>query len=187
LRLYSIHLLIWLRNSLDIDFDPVTGNMWDTENGSFDNDEINIVQPGFNSGWLKVQGMAPSNFNPDKDLVTFDAKGKYHDPQFVWKQTVGPTTLKFLNSDKLGKQYENTFFTGDVNTGNLYNFKLDADRTGLLLNGALEDKVADTHNELQPVIFGQGFGVITDIQVGAGDGFLYVLTYDGSIYRISTQ
>ena len=183
----KVYYAYGIRNSFGIDFDPVTGNMWDTENGSFDNDEINIVQPGFNSGWLKVQGMAPSNFNPDKDLATFDGKGKYHDPQFVWKQTVGPTALKFLNSDKLGKQYENTFFTGDVNTGNLYNFKLDADRTGLLLNGALEDKVADTHDELQPVIFGQGFGVITDIQVGAGDGFLYVLTYDGSIYRISPQ
>ena len=183
----KVYYAYGIRNSFGIDFDPVTGNMWDTENGSFDNDEINIVQPGFNSGWLKVQGMAPSNFNPDKDLATFDGKGKYHDPQFVWKQTVGPTALKFINSDKLGKQYENTFFTGDVNTGNLYNFKLDADRTGLLLNGALEDKVADTHDELQPVIFGQGFGVITDIQVGAGDGFLYVLTYDGSIYRISPQ
>jgi len=183
----KVYYAYGIRNSFGIDFDPVTGNMWDTENGSFDNDEINIVQPGFNSGWLKVQGMAPSNFNRDIDLVAFDGKGKYHDPQFVWKQTVGPTALKFLNSDKLGKQYENTFFTGDVNTGNLYNFKLDADRTGLLLNGALEDKVADTHDELQPVIFGQGFGVITDIQVGAGDGFLYVLTYDGSIYRISPQ
>jgi aldose sugar dehydrogenase len=183
----KVYYAYGIRNSFGIDFDPVTGNMWDTENGSFDNDEINIVQPGFNSGWLKVQGMAPINFNPDKDLETFDGKGKYHDPQFVWKQTVGPTALKFINSDKLGKQYENTFFTGDVNTGNLYNFKLDADRTGLLLNGALEDKVADTHDELQPVIFGQGFGVITDIQVGVGDGFLYVLTYDGSIYRISPQ
>jgi len=149
----KVYYAYGIRNSFGIDFDPVTGNMWDTENGSFDNDEINIVQLGFNSGWLKVQGMAPSNFNPDKDLATFDGKGKYHDPQFVWKQTVGPTALKFLNSDKLGKQYENTFFTGDVNTGNLYNFKLDADRTGLLLNGALEDKVADTHDELQPVIF----------------------------------
>jgi aldose sugar dehydrogenase len=183
----KVYYAYGIRNSFGIDFDPVTGNMWDTENGSFDNDEINIVQPGFNSGWLMVQGMAASNINPDKDLVSFDGKGKYHDPQFVWKQTVGPTALKFLNSDKLGKQYENTFFTGDVNTGNLYNFRLDTDRTGLLLNGALEDKVADTHNELQPVIFGQGFGVITDIQVGAGDGFLYVLTYDGSIYRISPQ
>jgi len=173
-----------IRNSFGIDFDPVTGNLWDTENGANSDDEINLVQPGFNSGWIKVMAFAPADFEPTHDLVTFNGMGTYHDPQFVWKQTIGPTALKFLNSDKLGKQYENTVFIGDVNTGNLYNFKLDADRTGLLLNGALEDKIADTHDELQSVIFGQGFGVITDIQVGAGDGYLYVLTYDGSIYRI---
>ena len=36
---------------------------------------------------------------------------------------------------------------------------------------------------MQPLIFGQGFGGITDIQVGP-DGYLYVLSYTGSIYRI---
>jgi hypothetical protein len=68
----------------------------------------------------------------------------------------GPTALKFLNSDKPGKQYENTFFTGNVNTGNIQ-FKLNTDRTELLLRGALEDKIGDTHHELRPVIFGQGY------------------------------
>jgi hypothetical protein len=92
-----------------------------------------------------------------------------------------------LNSDKLGNQYENTIFTRDVNTSNLYNFKLNADRNGLQLTGALSDKIADTREELQPIIFGQGFGVITDIKVGAGDGYLYILSYDGSIYRILPQ
>ena len=129
-------------------------------------------------------GFAPTGFEPNQQLVSFDGKGKYHDPQFVWRQTIGPTALKFLNSDKLGKQYENTIFSGDVNTGNLYNFKLSGDRTSLALGGDLSDNVADTRGELQPVIFGQGFGVITDIKVGPGDGYLYVLTYDGSIYRI---
>jgi glucose/arabinose dehydrogenase len=33
------------------------------------------------------------------------------------------------------------------------------------------------------VIFGHGFGTITDIKVGP-DGFLYTLTFDGTIYRI---
>ena len=37
----------------------------------------------------------------------------------------------------------------------IYNFKLNADRTELLLRGALEDKIGDTHHELQLVIFGQ--------------------------------
>src|SRR5919198_3296494 len=40
-----------IRNSFGIDFDPVTGKLWDTENGPTKNDEINLIEPGFNSGW----------------------------------------------------------------------------------------------------------------------------------------
>jgi hypothetical protein len=29
---------------------------------------------------------------------------KYSDPEFVSEQPIGPTALKFLHSDKLGKQ-----------------------------------------------------------------------------------
>ena len=45
-----------LRNSFGIDFDPLTGKLWDTENGDDFGDEINLVEPGFNSVWSKVQG-----------------------------------------------------------------------------------------------------------------------------------
>jgi glucose/arabinose dehydrogenase len=180
-----------IRNSFGIDFDPVTGNLWDTENGPTYGDEINLVKPGFNSGWNQIMGVWQTNGplqgpvveSPDKDLINFDGKGIYRSPEFVWNQTVGPSALKFLNSDKIGKQYQNTMFVGDVNTGNLYNFKLNEDRTGLLLSGALQGKVVNSPNDLKPVIFGNGFGTITDLQVGP-DGFLYVLTFDGTIYRI---
>jgi aldose sugar dehydrogenase len=75
---------------------------------------------------------------------------------------------------------------GDVDNGRLYNSKLDEDRTGLLLDGPLADKVANTPDEIQQggVILGQGFGVITDMQIGPDDGYLYVLTLQGSLYRI---
>jgi glucose/arabinose dehydrogenase len=180
-----------IRNSFGIDFDPVTGNLWDTENGPDYGDEINLVKPGFNSGWNQIMGIwqvsgplpGPVVENPAKDLLNFGGKGVYRSPEFVWNQTVGPSALKFLNSDKLGKQFENTMFVGDVNTGNLYNFKLTADRTGLLLSGPLEGKIAYTMNDLKPVIFGHGFGTITDLEVGP-DGFPYILTFDGTIYRI---
>jgi glucose/arabinose dehydrogenase len=222
-----------VRNSFGMDFDPVTGKLWDTENGPSYGDEINIVDPGFNSGWIKVMGLSKSGSNggngggdsnnsnddnnnnnndatdsssssssssPPHGLVTFNGKGVYQDPEFVWKQPIGTTALKFLNSDKLGTEYQNTIFVGDVDTGNLYNFKLNEDRTSLLLdnNGPLADKVADNPDETDSgsggssssssggggIIFGKGFGVITDIQVGPGDGYLYILNYDGTIYRI---
>ena len=75
---------------------------------------------------------------------------------------------------------------GDVDNGNLYNFKLNEDRTALALEGPLADKIANTPQEFKEggAVLGQGFGVITDIQVGPDDGYLYILTLNGSIYRI---
>jgi aldose sugar dehydrogenase len=180
-----------IRNTFGMDFDPVKGKLWDTENGATYGDEINLVEPGFNSGWHQVQGIwqarggspGPIFQSPD-NLVDFGGNGKYRSPEFTWLPTDGPTALKFLNSDKLGKQYENSMFVGDVNTGNLFNFKLDEERTGLDLSGPLADKVANTPGEMRDNIFGSGFGVITDIQIGPDDGYLYVLTYGGTIYRI---
>jgi glucose/arabinose dehydrogenase len=120
-------------------------------------------------------------------LVDFGGKGKYRAPEFIWFQTVAPTALKFFNSVKLGKQYQNDMFVGDNNNGNLYDFKLNQSRTGLVLNGTLANKIANTPQDTQPVLFASGFGGsggITDLQVGPDDGYLYVLTLAGSIYRI---
>jgi aldose sugar dehydrogenase len=80
-----------IRNSFGIDFDPVTGKLWDTENGPTENDEINLVDKGFDSGWIKVQGLAPDDFSSEQELITFGGKGKYSDPEFVWIQPIGPT------------------------------------------------------------------------------------------------
>ena len=44
-----------------MDFDPITGNLWDTENGPAIADEINLVKQGFNSGWAQIQGYAKDN------------------------------------------------------------------------------------------------------------------------------
>jgi glucose/arabinose dehydrogenase len=94
--------------------------------------------------------------------------------------------LKFLDSDKLGKQYQNDMFVGDFNNGNIYHFYLNIERTKLILNGTLEDTVANTSDELQNIIFAQGFGRITDMEVSP-DGYLYVLSSykgEGTIFRI---
>ena len=191
----NLYYAYGIRNSFGMDFDPVTGKLWDTENGPNYGDEINLVEPGFNSGWAQVQGIwTPKgaienenagllNLHPS-NLVDFGGKGKYKVPEFIWFQTVAPTALKFLNSSKLGKQYQNDLFVGDYNNGNLYHFKLSQNRTALVLSGTLANKIAYTPQDSQPVILGSGFdGGITDLQVGP-DGYLYVLTFAGAIYKI---
>jgi aldose sugar dehydrogenase len=170
-----------IRNSFGMDFDPVTGNLWDTENGPDYGDEINLVEPGFNSGASVIEGMATKSDELD-NLVDFDGKGKYSDPEFVWTIPVAPTAIKFFKSDKFGEAYKNDMFVADWNNGNIYHFELNYNRSELVLNGSLVDKVADTPQELQDVIFGEGFEGITDLQVGP-EGDLYALA-DGKIYRI---
>lgn len=184
-----------IRNSFGMDFDPLTKILWDTENGPGFGDEINLVEPGFNSGWVKVQGFwipqtyfgGPVASTPPAGLVDFGGKGKYSPPEFVWNQTVGVTAIKFLNSDKLGQQYQNTIFVGDINNGYIYHFDLNKNRTSLLLNSSLADKIANTAEERNKVVFAKGFAGISDIEVSPYDGYLYILTFhksQGSIYRI---
>ena len=189
----GVYYAMGIRNSFGIDFDPLTGNLWDTENGPTAGDEINLVFPGFNSGWSLIQGFSGDdllgNEATPSDLVIF-GNGKYAEPKFTWHIPIGPTALKFLNSDKLGKEYENNMFVGDINNGNLYRFTLNEARNDIDINNtyvghasALVDKKVDNTVESIPITFGQGFGGITDIQVGP-DGYLYVLSFTGDLYKI---
>ncbi|MGN6346282.1 MAG: PQQ-dependent sugar dehydrogenase [Candidatus Nitrosocosmicus sp.] len=185
----SLYFAYGIRNSFGIAFDPVTGKLWDTENGPNYGDEINLVNPGFNSGWKIIQGFAKESHlghghTTSSSLVNLSSNAQYSDPKFEWEDPVGPTALVFLNSDKLGPQYKDDLFVGDINNGNLYHFKLNEDRTKLLYpNGQpIEDK--PTTSALIPLLrFGAGFGGITDLQIGP-DGFLYVLAINGAIFRI---
>src|ERR671911_2777614 len=193
---------IW--NSFGIDFDPITGKLWDTENGVIFGDEINLVESGFNSGWNKIDGIWLRGYpiegtedhvatnQVDGLLVDFGGKGEYSPPEFSWFEDVGPTAMRFFNSDKLGTQYQDDIFVGDIINGNIYHFELNKQRTELLLpsNSLHADKVVSSNETYDEIIFGEGFGGITDIEVGPGDGYLYILTFNerqGTIYRITTN
>lgn len=174
-----------IRNSFGFDFDPLTGILWDTENGPAGFDEINIVLPGFNSGWSKVMGPIGREGITTEDLVQFQGS-HYADPVFSWLQSQGVTDLEIFNSSSLGERYTYNMFVGDYNNANLYFFPINSNRTGLDLGGipGLEDLVADNNEELNAVIFGRGFsGGITDIETGP-DGYLYILTLAGDLYRL---
>ena len=194
-----------IRNSFGIAFDPLTGNLWDTENGPSFGDEINLVEPGFNSGWAKVLGIwnieeaineegereilkgeaIPENINDI--LFNFNGSGKYSSPELTWDQTIAPTSIAFLNSSNLGNQYENDMFVGTAKNSLLHFDLKGENRSELVLNGSLADKVADSTDELEDYTFAENLGIITDVEVGP-DGNLYVLTgvreIEGKIYRI---
>ena len=47
---------IGIRNSFGLAIDPITGNMWATENGPSKFDEVNLFMPKSNSGWNSHMG-----------------------------------------------------------------------------------------------------------------------------------
>ena len=174
-----------IRNSFGLAFDPVTSKLWMTENGPDAYDEINLVEPGFNSGWNQIMG--PDSRDPQGIGDLYQAPGShYSDPKFSWLSTVGPTGIVFLDSLQLGAEYQNDAFVGDINNGRLYRFKPNAARDGFsFVSPNLGDLVADSASELDEVTLGTGFGGITDLKVGP-DGLLYVISYSqGTIYVIS--
>jgi aldose sugar dehydrogenase len=196
---FNLYYAYGIRNSFGIDFDPVTGNLWDSENGPGYGDEINLIYPGFNSGWNQIQGVwqrgegdpregqsAIASAQPE-GLVDFDGKGQYHSPKLTFLFTIGPTALKFLDSSKYGVGYQHDLFLGDVHAGNIYHFSLNEDRTELLLPEPLIDRIADTDSESvsEGILFATGFAGISDIEVSPYDGYMYVVSLgQGKIFRI---
>lgn len=193
----NLYYAYGIRNSFGIDFDPVTGILWDTENGPNFGDEINLVPQGFNSGWLKVQGISPRPSTSEVEgLKSFGGRGEYSDPELTWSLPVGLTSIRFFDSDKFGELYRNDLFVADIHNGNIYHLELDEQRLGLNLNGTLADKVVNSTEEGAELVFARGFNGVVDLEVGP-DGYLYILAYheqtkadrqhyygQGRIYRI---
>ena len=200
----NLYFAYGVRNSFGIDFDPLTGYLWDTENGPDYGDEINLVEPGFNSGALKIFGKSESNSNSNYEfdnvvqsstegpdgLVTFNGTGRYSEPELSWQDTVAPTSVTFLDSNTLGNNYRNDMFVSTAGGGKIYNFDLSQDRKQLVLKNELSDKVVDSNVEEDSITFAEGFTMITDLEVNPYDGSLYVVSpvdgdsAAGSVYKM---
>ena len=171
---------VGIRNTYGLDIDPVTGILWDTENGHRDFDEVNLVQKKFNSGWSKIQG--PIKDNQETPIIN---GYEYSDPEFSWERPVAVTSIHFIQSP-LFPEYENSVLIGSFGGGILYKFELNENRDGFRFDdNNLKDLVLNKEDSPSEIIFGTGFAGITDIKEGP-DGSIYIVTIgDGKIFRIS--
>jgi len=170
-----------IRNSFGIGFDPVSGFLWQTENGVHDYDEINRFKGGSNSGWNDLTGPRSRRGTMGK-FVKLGKRARYVDPQLSWLAVVAPTDVEFYSGDGMGEEYENDMFIADFH-GTIYRFRLTDDRKYIALEGELLDRVIDVPAEADPLRIGSGFGIVTDL-ASRPDG-LYVLSMNGSLHRIS--
>jgi len=205
---------IGIRNGYGLTLDPVTGFVWDTENGPAFYDEINLVEKGFNSGSDKIMGhtnneiekisaFSENIFLPERWYNFFVqilkgndvfsnfnfgyGKFQYSEPEFTWVTPVSPTSIHFIQSPKF-TQYNNSVLVGDFNTGSLYKFNLNENRDGFVFESdELQDLILHDGDKNDEIVFGQGFAGITDIKKGPDDNLYIVSIGSGTIFKIEPE
>ncbi len=182
------YLAYGIRNSFGLALDPVTGALWETENGTNFYDELNRISVGMNGGWQQIAG--PDARDPEGPADLFAMPGGaavYDDPEFSWLDTIAPTALVFPSGSLLGPNYDQSVLVADFNLGQVYRLPLNAARDGLdlaALPDDLQDLVADTAAERDLFRVAQ-FAGVTDLEIGP-DGALYVVDFiAGAVYRVA--
>ena len=118
---------IWaygFRNSFGFNFDPLTRNLWETENGPTCNDELNFISKGANYGWGPTETCStppppPQNTNQDGPNPVL--------PQVWFTPTIAPVGMAFCVGCGI-TQSEGTFFFGAYNTSDIWQVSLSSDR-----------------------------------------------------------
>ena len=179
-----------IRNSFGLAVDPKTGYLWETENGRDVYDEINLVKPRFNGGWVSIMGPADREYRIfDKSIQISKPIPKpfenfvYSDPEFSWYKPVAVTAIAFPDKDSFRK-YSDWLFVGDFLNGMIYKFQLNADREGFVFyDRYLSDLVLDDNDGIDEILFAGDFQGVTDIKFHNGAMYVVVIG-DGNIYKI---
>jgi aldose sugar dehydrogenase len=133
-----------VRNGFGLAFDPLSGILWDQENGDDAFDEMNRITPGSNNGWVETMGPA-SRVAEYKAIESTYGAGNlqqlrwapsliadtpaaalaslymlpgahYNDPEFSWKYALAPAGMGFVEGRGLGTEYEGDLLVGASRT-----------------------------------------------------------------------
>jgi glucose/arabinose dehydrogenase len=146
------------RNPLGMEFHPVTGELWSTEQGPQGGDELNKIEAGKNYGWPVVS----LGRNYDGTIVGkgFSAPGM-EDPVVFWVPAIAISGLGFYNGDKFPQWRGNAFVGGMRNNTGQHIQRVQ-----------FNDKGLPTGREL---MFGDLRQRIREVKQGP-DGLLYFIT-----------
>ena len=91
-----------VRNSFGMAFDPESGNLWDQENGEDAFDEINLVEPGMNSGWIQIIGPSSRVFEYRQiETTSLNNETFPNLQQFRW----GPERIAMTEAEALSRLF----------------------------------------------------------------------------------
>jgi glucose/arabinose dehydrogenase len=159
------------RSTLALIVHPVTGELWENENGPNGGDEINVLKPGANYGWPLVS--TGRSYPGPWQSKGFSRDG-FEDPLVYWVPSIAVSGLAIYTGDKLAK-WKGDAFVGGMRMGEIPG-------TGHMQRIHFNDNNEELRREMMLVDLRQR---IRDVRQGP-DELLYLLTDEdaGAILRI---
>jgi glucose/arabinose dehydrogenase len=156
---------------LGLALNPVTGEVWECENGPNGGDEVNILAAGKNYGWPAV---SHGRFYPGPRVSTDPYREGMEPAAVVWIPAIAVSGLAFYTGDRF-PNWKNNLFVGGMRQG-------EVPRSGHMERLDFNSEWEELHREGLLRDLKQR---IRDIRQGP-DGLLYVLTAedDGALLRI---
>ncbi len=162
---------IGIRAAQGITLEPETDQLWFSEHGTRQGDEINVLQAGANYGWPVVTtgGYRGMEYEPP----TIEG-AEFTDPIWYWLQTVAPTGLCFYTGNEF-PLWKNNLIVPGLSRGSLWRIRLEGETVK-----SLEELFVDDRERSRKAVMGP-------------NGKLYILTEDlqnrtnGKIVRIKPE
>jgi glucose/arabinose dehydrogenase len=140
------------RNPQGLAFNPVTGDLWESEHGPRGGDELNILRAGHNYGWPLITYGINYDGTPITDHLAHDGMEQ---PVAYFVPSIAASPIIFYTGNRF-PQWKNNLLLGSLQAQEL-------------LRLVVEDKKV-THQE---ILF-KGIGRVRDLEMGP-DGELYVV------------
>ncbi len=155
------------RSTLGMAIHPITGQVWEAENGPAGGDELNVIIPGGNYGWPIVS--PGREYDGSRFLLHKDG---YEDPVYEWSPSLAPSGMTFYTGDKFPK-WKNSVLVGGM-AGTRIDRVILNEKGEPVGTTMVESLVRDLKQRIR------------DVRQGP-DGFIYFITEyarDGAILRI---
>jgi glucose/arabinose dehydrogenase len=133
---------VGIRASQGLAVHPVTKDIWFSEHGTHQGDELNVLQAGANYGWpVRTTGRYR-----DTSFVPPRVAGPLTDPVWSWPHTVAPTGPVFYTGSEF-PTWRNSLIVGGLSQGSLWRMTVDGRRVV-----AAEELFVDRRERVRKVV-----------------------------------
>ncbi len=159
------------RNTLALVVHPVTGELWNNENGPNGGDEINVIRPGRNYGWPLLSF---GRDYPGPRITETPTRDGFESPLVTWIPSIAASGMAIYSGDRF-PAWKGNALVGAMRVGEI-------DGTGHLSRIVFNARMEEIRRESMLTELRQR---VREVRQGP-DGFVYLLTDEdpGALLRL---